>query len=97
MLQRNATVPEVAEAIQRAPSTVWGYLGEFIAQNPAHEIDSWVPAETFKIVADAVTQVGSLYLKPIFDHLGGSVPYEQIRMTLARLNTIGRPESKLSE
>jgi len=97
MFQRNATVPEVAEAIQRAPSTVWGYLGEFIAQNPAHEIDSWVPAETFKIVADAVTQVGSLYLKPIFDHLGGSVPYEQIRMTLARLNTIGRPESKLSE
>jgi hypothetical protein len=26
MFQRNATVPEVAEAIQRAPSTVWATL-----------------------------------------------------------------------
>jgi ATP-dependent DNA helicase RecQ len=97
MFSGNASVLEVSEALERAPSTVWGYLGEFIEQHPEHPIDPWVPAETFKAVAGAAAEVGRQYQKPIFDYLGGSVPYEQIRMTLARLNTSGRPDSKLSE
>jgi ATP-dependent DNA helicase RecQ len=87
MFLRNAGVPEVAQALERSPSTVWGYLGEFIAQHPELPIDPWVSAETFRAIADAATAVGKQYQKPIFDYLGGSVPYEQIRMTLARLNS----------
>jgi ATP-dependent DNA helicase RecQ len=89
MFLRNASVADVSQALERAPSTVWGYLGEFIAQHPEHPVDPWVPAETFKAIADAAAEVGRQYQKPIFDHLGGAVPYEMIRMTLARLNTSG--------
>jgi hypothetical protein len=77
----------VATATERAPSTVWAYLGEFIARHPSHPLDAWVSPETFKAVADAAHEVGAQYQKPIFDKLGGAVPYEQIRMTLARLNS----------
>lgn len=87
MFEQNASIDEVAAAIERAPSTVWGYLGEFIAQHPSHLLDPWVQPETFKAIANAAAEVGKQYQKPIFDHLGGGVPYEQIRMTLARLNS----------
>ena len=87
MFEQNAGIEEVAAAIERAPSTVWGYLGEFIAQHPSHPLDKWVKPETFQAIANAAAEVGKQYQKPIFDHLGGVVPYEQIRMTLARLNS----------
>ena len=87
MFEQNAGIDEVAAAIERAPSTVWGYLGEFIVQHPSHPLDKWVKPETFQAIADAAAEVGKQYQKPIFDHLGGVVPYEQIRMTLARLNS----------
>jgi ATP-dependent DNA helicase RecQ len=85
MFERNASVNEVATATARAASTAWGYLGEFIAQNPDHSIDAWVAPELFQAIEAAAREVGMQYQKPIFDKLEGAVPYEQIRMTLARL------------
>jgi hypothetical protein len=87
MFATNATVETTASAIGRAPSTVWGYLGEFIVQNPAHPLDAWVPPGIFRAVSDAAAEVGTQYQKPIFDKLNGTVAYELIRMSLARLNT----------
>jgi ATP-dependent DNA helicase RecQ len=86
MFERNATIEEVAAATERAPSTIRSYLAEFISDHPTHSLDAWVSPETFKSVADAAAEVGTQYQKPIFDKLNGTVPYEEIRLALARLN-----------
>jgi ATP-dependent DNA helicase RecQ len=84
MFSRNATVEQVALAVERAPSTVVGYLAEFLAAHPSHSSDAWIKPETVEAVMQAASEVGARYLKPIFEHLGGAVPYDQIRIALAR-------------
>ena len=84
MFRTNASVDDVARAVERSPSTVWGYLVEFIAQNPEQPLDTWVPADVAESVNAAAAEVGGQYLKPVFEKLGGNVRYEQIRLVLAR-------------
>jgi hypothetical protein len=35
-----------------------------------------------------VKDVGTGYLQPVFERLGGKVPYEQIRLVVAHLNAL---------
>ncbi len=85
MFVKGATVDEVAVATGRAPSTAWAYLQEFVERSPAHPIDAWVSPETQSTVAAAAKVVGTAYLKPIYDRLEGKIPYEHIRLVVARL------------
>src|SRR5215813_4801631 len=62
----------VAEATDRAVSTVCGYLIEFIQTRPAQSVNSWVTPDTYRKVADAVRELGGVYLKPVFDRLEGT-------------------------
>ena len=89
MFLRNASIEDVANTLGRAASTAWAYLGEFISRYPTHPLDAWVKKETVQAVAAAADEVGKQYLKPIFDRLGGAVPYEHIRIVVARLNSRG--------
>jgi len=84
MFSRDAGVEEVAATVGRALSTVWGYLAEFVAGQPAHALDAWIEPDVVRAVADAAAEAGAERLKPVFDRLGGEVPYEQIRVALAR-------------
>jgi ATP-dependent DNA helicase RecQ len=79
----------VAEATDRAVSTVCGYLIEFIQTRPAQSVDSWVTPDTYRKVADAVRELGGVYLKPVFDRLEGTIPYEQIRIVVTHLEIRG--------
>ena len=88
MFGRNATVDEVALQIERAHSTVWGYLSEFIVAHPDHPLDAWVPPETAQAIADAAASTGVQYLRPIFDKLEGAVGYDAIRMVVTRLKAL---------
>jgi ATP-dependent DNA helicase RecQ len=81
-----AGVEQVAAATGRALGTTWGYLAEFIATHQPQRLDPWIDPTTYRAVADAVKVVGSAYLKPIFEHLGGTAPYEQIRVVVAHLD-----------
>ena len=85
LFETGAGVEQIAAATGRAPSTVWGYLAEFVATRRPPTLDPWVDAATHRLVAEAVQQVGSSYLKPIFDRLHGRVPYEHIRLVVAHL------------
>jgi ATP-dependent DNA helicase RecQ len=78
-----------AETTDRAVSTVCGYLIEFIQNRPAQSVDSWVTPDIYCKVADAVKELGSVYLKPIFDRFEGTIPYEQIRIVVTHLETRG--------
>jgi hypothetical protein len=53
---------------------------------------------TYGRVAAAADELGHDRLKPIFERLGGAVPYPQIRVVLAHLRgqrapALGRPSS----
>ena len=65
---------------------VGGYLAEFIQMRRAQRLDPWIDPKTYRAVAEAVKNLGTAYLKPIFDQLDGKVRYEQIRVIGAHLN-----------
>ena len=77
---------QVTATTGRALATTWSYLAEFIQMRRPQRLDPWIDQETYRSVTDAVKNVGTAYLKPIFDQLGGKVPYELIRLVVAHLN-----------
>jgi len=85
MFGRGCSVEQVMAALDRAESTTWGYLADFIATAHPQNLDPWVDRQTYAAVAEAVEEVGSAYLKPIFDHLTGRVPYQRIRLVVTHL------------
>jgi ATP-dependent DNA helicase RecQ len=85
MFANGESLEQVAKTTERAVSTVCGYLVEFLQSRPAQPVDPWVTADTYSKVADAAKELGTSYLKPIFDRLDGTIPYEQIRIVVARL------------
>jgi ATP-dependent DNA helicase RecQ len=80
------SVDEVAQAAGVAHNTAASYLADYILNEKPASIDAWVSAETYMAVADAASKHGTAMLRPIFDHLGGSVPYEQIRLVVNHLS-----------
>jgi len=86
MFKKGSTVEQVTAATGRALGTTWGYLAEFVETQRPERLQPWISPETYGSVADAVKDVGTAYLKPLFEHLGGKVPYEQIRLVVAHLN-----------
>ena len=64
-------------------STAAEYLAEYIRRERPAEIGVWVPDDLYLEIAAAAQAVGREKLKPIYDAMGGQVPYEQIRWTLA--------------
>jgi ATP-dependent DNA helicase RecQ len=74
------SVETVAKRMDRAPSTVVGYLGQYLRHEQVTDPSPWVDEATATRVRTALEQVGGDRLKPIFDHMQGEVPYDQIRI-----------------
>jgi len=87
LFAKASSVQQVTAATGRALGTTWGYLAEFVEARRPHHLDPWIDRETYRAVAEAVQDVGTAYLKPVFDRLHGRVPYEQIRLVVVHLNT----------
>jgi ATP-dependent DNA helicase RecQ len=85
MFSQGRTVEEVATCTARAVSTTWQYLGEFIAARRPNSIDAWVSPAVYQRVVEAAADAETPRLKPLFERLGGEVPYEEIRLVLAHL------------
>ena len=86
LFAKGSSVEQVAATIGRAPGTTWGYLAEFVETRRPRRLDPWIDQKTYRAVADAVKDLGGAYLKPIFEHLGGKVPYGEIRLVVTHLN-----------
>ena len=72
-------------SLGRARSTTLGYLAEFVEAHKPERLDAWVAPETYRAIAQAINEVSSAYLKPIFEQLGGAVPYGDIRLVTTHL------------
>ena len=82
-------IDHVAQAIGRARSTTCGYLAEYIAERRPERIEAWVDEPTYRRVAAAAATSEDARLKPLFDQLGGKVPYETLRLIVAHLQATG--------
>jgi len=83
LFERGCTIEETASAIGRAVSTTLGYLVEFVNDRKPASVDPWVDARTYQRVMETARSSDTGLLKPIFEAMGGEVPYEQIRVVLS--------------
>jgi len=90
LFRTGARVLEVAEKMDRAPSTVVEHLCDFIARERPASVATWVDESNYQAVASVVAKIGAERLKPIFDALDGKVSYEKIRIVVAHLRSMGK-------
>ncbi len=64
-------------------NTVSNYLAEWIEGEDLPDLVPWVDPETYARVAEAISRVGTAYLRTISDALEGTVDYEVIRLVVA--------------
>ncbi|RCS54917.1 DNA helicase RecQ [Bremerella cremea] len=85
LFAKGKMVDEVAAIIGRANTTVQGYLEQFIREQKLEDPTAWVTGETARRVEAALEECGQRALRPIYEHLGEEVPYEEIRIVIACL------------
>ncbi|MBL0928191.1 MAG: RecQ family ATP-dependent DNA helicase [Phycisphaerales bacterium] len=81
--RRGAPVDDVAAAVGRRPSTVWGYLEDWVREERPADIGPWVEPKVYARVEDALGRLGPGPLRRVFDALEGEVPYAAIRVVAA--------------
>ena len=87
LFAKGVSVEKVTRRTGCALDTTWGYLAEFIQNRRPEGLEPWINQKTYRSIADAVKELGTEYLQPVFERLGGKVTYEQIRLVVAHLNT----------
>lgn len=83
MFAKGRDVEAVAAATGKKRSTVFQYLAEFIEAAGPERIDCWVDEKSYRTVIEAVRAEDGARLRPIFDRVGGAIPYEIIKLVLA--------------
>ena len=73
-------VDEVAQRMGRARSTTFGYLQDFLKHEKVTDPTPWVDSAITQQVEEAIDHVGLSALKPIHEHLGGEIDYNEIRV-----------------
>ncbi|MFW6059305.1 MAG: DNA helicase RecQ [Phycisphaeraceae bacterium] len=82
MFAEGADIDEIVRTIDRAPSTVFGYLLEYVEREKPASIARWVDDALYQRIVEAAGAVAADRLRPIYEYLNGEVPYEQIRLVL---------------
>ncbi|TWT43409.1 DNA helicase RecQ [Botrimarina hoheduenensis] len=80
LFREGLAITEVARQMGRAPSTVTGYLSEYLKHESVTDPTPWVDRTTATAVEEAIESVGLRALKPLHEHLGGTVDYDAIRI-----------------
>jgi len=85
MFRQSASIEQVVQQTGRARSTVSDYLVDFITLERPASIATWVPESTYQKVAIIKEEVNTDRLRPLFEALGESIPYDIIRFVIAHL------------
>jgi ATP-dependent DNA helicase RecQ len=98
LFDQGLSVPEVAQRMNRANSTVTEYLVDYIAARQITDPTRWVEPSLAETIVAVTTYVDSDRLRPIHDALHGQVGYDAIRITLAcERNRVAKNQSNPSE
>jgi ATP-dependent DNA helicase RecQ len=88
------SIEEVQQTTGRARSTTMQYLADFILVHRITDPSPWLDEGAFARICCAGLKVGTEKLKPIFDELGGEVPYDDIRLAIECLRNAGGTEDE---
>jgi ATP-dependent DNA helicase RecQ len=83
------SIADVAAEIGRAPSTVVQYLVDHIRAEQLTDVSAWVGDEQRARIEAALAGSEDGRLKPVFEALGGTVAYDQIRIVAAAMEARG--------
>ena len=87
LLTEGESIERVMEATGRARSTVFKDLTELVAGGDIRDISFWVDDDTVRKIMSAAASSEDGRLKPIFEALDGTVPYDVIALTLVHFRT----------
>jgi len=88
--RRGATIEDVANRMNRANSTVAGYLNDYLRHDQVVDPSTWVAPDIVQRIEQVIEQVGNERLKPIHEHLNGEIGYDEIRIVSTCLNNRAR-------
>ncbi|MCA9164397.1 MAG: helix-turn-helix domain-containing protein, partial [Planctomycetales bacterium] len=80
LFRQDVSVDEVCRRMNRARSTVCGYLNDFLRHERIIDPSRWVAADLAERIEQSIERVGCEKLRPIFDDLQGEVGYDDIRI-----------------
>jgi ATP-dependent DNA helicase RecQ len=81
LFDEGASTTSVVEQTGRALSTVQGYLTDYLRARKITDPTPWVDTATAARVREACEEFGpEVRLTPLFEHLGGTVNYETLRI-----------------
>jgi ATP-dependent DNA helicase RecQ len=89
LFRNGISIPDAMHQLRLARSTVIDYLVQYIQGERPTDISAWVSDEVYQEVAAAAREVGTEKLKPLYQALGEQVPYDDIRLVLAHMQTAG--------
>jgi ATP-dependent DNA helicase RecQ len=85
LLEEGRTFEEIAQIRQRTLRAVVSLVADLIERGDAEFQPRWLPAERYNLIAAACRQLGMGRLKPLKEALPSEIPYEEIRLVIARL------------
>jgi len=87
LLQEGRTFEEIAQIRSRTLRAVVSLVADLIERGEAVFQPQWLSAERYDQIAAACRQLGMDRLKPIKEALPPEIPYEEIRLVIARVRT----------
>jgi ATP-dependent DNA helicase RecQ len=87
LLEEGRTFAEIAQIRARTLRSVVSLVADMIERGDAKFQPNWLPAERYNQIAAACQKLGMDRLKPLKEALPREVPYEEIRLVIARLRS----------
>jgi ATP-dependent DNA helicase RecQ len=91
LLEEGRTFEEIAQIRSRTLRAVVSLVADLIERGEAVFQPQWLNAERYDQIAAACRQLGMDRLKPLKEALPPEIPYEEIRLVIARLRTETAP------
>ncbi|GMW00880.1 MAG: ATP-dependent DNA helicase RecQ [Candidatus Hydrogenedentota bacterium] len=88
LFDKGYSIEDVSEQIERKPSTVSGYLEQYIEERGITDPTRWVAQSVFDRVREAASVMEERRLRPIYDALGEEVSYGEIRICIACMGNL---------
>ncbi len=83
LYQQGLNIEEIAQKRQLHLTTIMGHLAQLIELNQPVDLSQLVRSERQQPILQAIQAVGTNSLKSIYEHLGQSYSYGEIRLVLA--------------
>lgn len=84
-LQEGMSVQAIAKELKFAPTTIIGHIEQLVEEGREIDFDIILPeTDANDEIRDAFDEIGTEFLKPVYEHFEGRYPYSYIRLVRAK-------------